>query len=241
MRWYVARDGNSEGPFDDDEFASFIQSGAVARGSLIREESEKKWTAVEKHKQMAAHLPRMPAGSGGRGLPWAPIATVAGVLTLGAVGALIYLQVRTHDALLARIDNATKHVDAVLLEIRDANAPPKWVPQNEVHNDCYTDRTNVSCTFTNLGETPVTTCTRGKLSQKAAPGIKLETVIMCTGKLYPAETRVVVGPWVGGFADDVCYKQNDFGKSLDFSKCIFDNETIDLPTLRKMDAVAAAK
>jgi hypothetical protein len=240
MRWYLAKDGKSEGPFGDDEFVTSIRSGVIASGTLIREESEKAWTAVEKHPQTAIHLPTKPKRAL-PAVPWLPIAAVAGVLTLGAVGTLIYLQVRTHDAMLARVDNVTKHVDAVLLELRNANAPPKWMPQNEVHNDCYTDRTNVSCTFTNLGETPVTTCTRGKLSQKAAPGIKLETVIMCTGKLYPAETRVVVGPWVGGFADDVCYKQNDFGKSLDFSKCVFDNETIDLPTLRKMDAVASAK
>jgi hypothetical protein len=163
------------------------------------------------------------------------------VLTLLAVCALIYLQVRTHDAMLTRIDNATKHVDAVLVELRDANAPGVWVPTAQVSNNCITDRTTVTCTFTNLSETAVSTCTRGRLVQKGAPGVKLESLIMCTGKLHPAESRVVTGSWLGGFADDICFKQNEFGKSLDWSKCEFDSAPVDLPTLRKIDAVAAAK
>ena len=77
--------------------------------------------------------------------------------------------------------------------------------------------------------------------QKGAPGVKLESLTLCTGKLSPAESRIVSGPWVGGFADDICFKQSDFGKSLDWSKCTFDTETVDLPTLRKIAAVSAAK
>ncbi|HTA88566.1 MAG TPA: DUF4339 domain-containing protein [Polyangiaceae bacterium] len=240
MRWYVARDGKSEGPFGDEEFAETIRSGAVPRGILIREESEKKWTAVEKHPQMASHLPNK-AASPRLMVPWQPIAAVAGALTLGAVGTLIYLQVRTHDAMLTRIDNVTKHVDAVLVELRDANAPGVWVPAAQVSSNCITDRTTVTCTFTNLSETAVSTCLRGRLVQKGAPGVKLESLIMCTGKLHPAESRVVTGSWLGGFADDICFKQNDFGKILDWSKCEFDYEPVDLPTLRKVDAAVATK
>lgn len=238
MPWYVARDGKSEGPFEDAEFAATIQSGAIVRGVLIREESEKKWTAVEKHPLMARHLPAPSSSVGGRGVPWGAVAAAAGVLTLFAVGTLVYLQVRTHDALIARIDNATKHVDAVLVEIRDANAPAPWVASQQVHHNCLSDRSDVTCTFTNLSEMPISTCVRGLLTQKGAPGVKLESLILCTGKLNPGETRAVSGPWSGGFADDICFKQNDFGKSLDWSKCVFDSEPVDLPSLRRMNAIA---
>ena len=165
------------------------------------------------------------------------LADVAGVLTLLAVCVLVWLEAQA----LSRIDNVTRRVDLLLTEMRNENAPAPWTSDTHVHKNCYTDRTNVTCTFTNLGQTPVTTCTKGKLVQNADSGLTLETVVMCTGKLGPAETRVIVGPWVNGFADVICYKEGNYGKVLDFSKCTFGTEAVDLPTLRKALAKAAAE
>lgn len=242
MGWFVVKAGKTVGPFPEAEMVEAIGSGLVARGQQVREEGANSWIPVERDPTLGPFVPARASRSPSRGgVPWLTIAALAGVLTLFAACALIFLELRTHDAMLARIDNETRHVDAVLLELRSANAPGAWVPSGQVANNCMSDRTTVTCTFTNLSDKPISTCVRGKLFQKAAPGVKLDSLVMCTGRLNPTESRVVTGPWLGGFADDICYKQNDFGKLLDWSKCEFDSGPVDLPTIRKIDAAIAAK
>ena len=243
MGWFVAKAGKTVGPFTETEIADAIGSGLLTRGQQVREEGASSWIPVEQHPTLGGLVPDKSASQRPprRAIPWPAIAALSGVLTLAAVGTLIYLELRTHDAVLARIDNDTKHIDAVLLELRSANAPGAWISSKEVANNCMTDRSTVTCTFTNLSDKPISTCVRGKLFQKAAPGVKLDSLVMCTGRLNPTESRVVTGPWIGGFADDICYKQNDYGKLLDWSKCEFDSGPVDLPTIRKIDAAVAAK
>jgi hypothetical protein len=243
MGWFVAKAGKTVGPFPEAEIADAIASGLLVRGQQIREEGATSWIPVEQHPTLGSVVLGKAASQrpARHVISWPTIAALAGLLTLCAACALICLQLRTHDAMLARIDNVTKHVDGVLLELRDASAAPQWLPESQVHNNCLSDRTTVTCTFTNLSEKAVTTCTKGKLVQKGAPGVKLESLTFCTGKLAPSESRVVSGPWVGGFADDICFKENNYGKQLDWSKCSFSTEAVDLPTIRKVAAVAAAK
>lgn len=164
------------------------------------------------------------------GFPWAALAAITGTVTMlcagGLMGLLAYWQrdfMRLSMAALERTNEIAKHVG-------EMNAPPKWVERTG--GTCYTNKTEVICTFTNLSDAPITTCARGKLVQKAPPSAKLESVVMCTGKLLPTETRTVVGPWLGGFADDICGKDTSWGRSLDWSKCVFDTEPVDVPRLR---------
>lgn len=93
-----------------------------------------------------------------------------------------------------------------------------------VREDGSIDRSTVTCTFTNVGRTPIRTCSRGKLSLKDDPKLAMESVVMCTGRLNTTETKVVTAPWLQGFADDLCYSEGTLGKSLDWSKCEFSTE-----------------
>lgn len=244
MRWYVARDGGrTEGPFEGAEIASLVAVGGLTGTDLVQDEGGSGWVPAGKHPVLGVHLRSHSPSSaspkrGRRPAPWLTIGALAAVLTFLAAGALIFLQLRTRDALLARIDNTTRHVDGVLTEIREANALAPYVSSSDVHNNCTSDRTMVTCTFTNLLEKPITTCAQGVVRQKESPGVQLKSLIMCTGKLYPLESRVVTGPWVGGFADDICYRENAYGKILDWSKCKFDTGDVDIATVR---AVAAVK
>ena len=122
--------------------------------------------------------------------------------------------------------------DQLLTEIRKRYAQGAWRQSSDVHNNCYADRTSVTCTFTNMSPMPVETCARGTLSSKGAQGVKLDSLVVCTGRLEPNETRMVSGPWLGGFADDICYRETSYGKSIDWSKCNFSIAPVDVPALR---------
>jgi hypothetical protein len=179
------------------------------------------------------------------GQAWRILAACGATLAALAVGALIWrvviLEAIQRDQ-LARLSVLESRGQAVISELSKINAAGEWRSSDLVHNSCYTDRTNVTCTFTNLDDFPVNTCTRGKLVQKEAPGVNLQSVIMCTGRLNPSETKVLNAPWVGGFADAICYKENAYtGRLLDWSKCEFATEPVDIQAVRRMRAAASGK
>jgi hypothetical protein len=105
---------------------------------------------------------------------------------------------------VAELKAANERNNVVITELRKLTAPSIWVNEKEVMNTCTTDRGTVTCTFTNTQKFPITTCAQGLLYQKEASGVRLQALPMCTGKLMPAETTVVAGGWVAGFADDIC-------------------------------------
>jgi len=128
--------------------------------------------------------------------------------------------------------------DGIGEQIRTLSGPGEWTPVGQVHHNCHTDNTTVTCTFTNLSERAIHTCTAGRIYQKEAHGVKLESVVMCTGRLDPAATRVITAPWVGGFANSICYRETTFGRTLDWDKCEFTTDPVDLAKLRRMNKAA---
>ncbi len=106
-------------------------------------------------------------------------------------------------------------------EVRALGVPGAAVELEAVEHECHSDRDSTDCTFTNRSDKRVRTCAEGLLQNKEVPALRLATIPLCSGTLAPGETRTVSAPWSGGFADDICSKENAFGKSLDFSKCSF--------------------
>jgi hypothetical protein len=143
----------------------------------------------------------------------------AGLLTFGAFA---YFANEAHKTHLAQLGALTQ-------EVQRAHAPGRFLSLDEVANNCVSDKDSTSCTFTNLGSEPIFTCGQGVLQNKEVPALHLKSLVLCSGRLDPGETRTVDAPWVGGFADDICNKENSFGKILDFSKCTFQVEAAPLP------------
>jgi hypothetical protein len=54
---------------------------------------------------------------------------------------------------------------------------------------------------------------------------------MCTGRLAGRSSIVISAPWVGGFAKDLCSKEERFGSVLDWEQCSFTTEGVDIPAI----------
>ena len=107
-----------------------------------------------------------------------------------------------------------------------------WLRLEDTVSNCYADNTSVTCTVTNVRNEAITTCLEGKLTQKKASGVKLLSLVICTGRLGPRETRNASAPWLGGFAKDVCHSSDGNGHEyLDWQACDFSASAVDLPAL----------
>lgn len=241
MRWFVSVKGKTQGPVEEEALVAAVGRGEIPASAQICQEGTEEWVAVGKLLPQRNEV-RVPSAvravrpSG----PWMIATTVAAALAVGLSGVLVWRVLVLEGSQRLRAVEQDEKLSLIQEQLEQANGVGTWVAVQDVHHNCYTDRTNVTCTFTNLREQPVQTCTRGMLRQKEAAGIKLESVVICSGRLQPGETRTVFGPWVGGFADDVCYSEKPYvGKSLDWSQCAFTSEPFDLPRARKVnDAVA---
>lgn len=157
-----------------------------------------------------------------------PVALAVAFLFMCLFGALGWNLHERAIAQVAELKAANERSNTVITELRKLAGPGVWVTEKEVLNTCTTDRGTVTCTFTNTQKFPITTCAQGLLYQKEASGVRLKALPMCTGKLMPAETKVVTSGWVAGFADDICNRDGYGGKVLDWSKCVFTTEPYDL-------------
>lgn len=171
--------------------------------------------------QEMASGPRTRTSSKAPSSPWIIVSAITGVLLVGGLGGAIW---RLE---LARAELRMKLFE-VIAELKVANAQPQFVPAEQVQHSCSADRHGVNCTFTNTSRVgSVVTCAKGTLKSKAGSG-KLESVMLCTGKLDPMQTRAVQAPWGGGFADDLCYSENRWGHvNLDWTKCLFETHGVD--------------
>jgi hypothetical protein len=61
-------------------------------------------------------------------------------------------------------------------------------------------------------------CVRGVLKQKAS-GHTLKSIAACSGVLESRSTRNVDAEWIDGSPDDLCYRESNGNKLLDWSKC----------------------
>jgi len=240
MRWFVSVNGKADGPMEQDALVAAIGRGEIERSAQVCREGTRDWveagSLLKVPAAQAANPPR-PVRPGG---PWMIAVSVASTLVLAATGALIWRVVTLEESERTHATEQETRLGRIEEQLQNANGIGTWVGAEGVPHTCYSDRTNVTCTFTNVSDRDVQTCTRALLRQKEATGIKLESMIICTGRLRPGETRNVVGPWVGGFADDICYSEKPYvGKLLDWSKCTFSSEPFDLPRARKVNAAVA--
>ena len=173
---------------------------------------------------------------------WIVIAAVAAGLTPIAIGASHALASRA----LERSEAAMKtSLDEVRTEVR-AQEVSSWVHAKSTVYDCQASNTEISCTFTNVLDQPVTTCVEGRLVQKKASGVSLRSLVLCTGRIAPRSTKSLSAPWTGGFAKDMCNAKTQFGNEiLDWDACTFTAAPVDLPALekeaaRRAPALAAA-
>lgn len=79
MRWYVARDGKSIGPVDEDQVIAFAREGKLA-GAMVRDEHSSAWIPIEQ--SPFAPAPRQSSSNLG--------AIVVLVVFLGCIGFLWY-------------------------------------------------------------------------------------------------------------------------------------------------------
>lgn len=242
MRWFVSEDGNEAKAMEQDALLAALKSGRLKPAAQVCREGTRDWveagSLLRPRTDARVTVPLKPVRPGG---PWMLALSALTFLVLATTGVLLWRLLVLEDVQRARAADQDARLGRIEAELQKANGNGAWVKVQEVHHNCYTDRTNVTCTFTNLSDRDVQTCTQGTLRQKEAVGVKLESVVICTGRLRPGETRSVSAPWVGGFADDICFKENAYGKTLDWGKCSFDTEPYDLPTVRKVsDAVEKA-
>jgi hypothetical protein len=239
MKWFISRGDKVRGPFDEGDVLAAIENGQIVRGDKVCREGTKDWIAVERAGEFAAALvPERTDGASPapvrerRASPWplrlAVVALVAGVAASGFACWVLWDLRDRSVAILLELENSKRTTADAVRELRTLTSAPKWEDESSVPNNCYANNSDISCTFTNNRAYPVATCVQGTLSPNDASGVRLVSLPMCTGKLMPAETRTVSAPWVGGFAKDLCYRENAYGKTLDWAKCKFSSDAVNL-------------
>lgn len=223
MGWYISSDEKVHGPFDETVALEAFRDGRFPKNAHVRREDGGDWARAS---AVAVFAPAFVKKRRVRVNWWGVSLAVVALGVLGALGV-------GYARLDGRLRAEALTVTDIRHELEVANHPPDWVPASAVQKSCFSDRTTVTCTFTNLSPKSVVTCARGELQNKASPGVHLESVVICTGKLDPTSTRTVTAPWVGGFADDVCHKSFLGSEVLDWSKCDFNIEPADVPAMRR--------
>lgn len=160
--------------------------------------------------------------------PWGIVSAIGSVVTAGALIAIVTISVDM------------KRQQKLMSDAFDRSQATNWIDEKHTVNNCHADNEGVTCTITNVLSSPITTCLEGSIRQKKATGLALKSLLMCTGRLAPRETRTMSVPWLGGFAKDLCNKENQFGQILDFSECTFDTAGIDLPAIEARTAASAS-
>jgi hypothetical protein len=156
---------------------------------------------------------------------WTAYAIAAGaLLTPLTIGGTIFAVVQLGDR--SRLQQEIKF-DQVVRELHDARAAT-WIDATSVHHNCLATNAEITCTFTNGPQTPISTCVRGSLTNKKNKELAVTSMIICSGRLAPLETKTVSAPWAGGFARDVCSTVRAYiGETLDWSKCDFSSSPYD--------------
>jgi hypothetical protein len=108
-----------------------------------------------------------------------------------------------------------------------ARSAADYVTPDKVELNCFASNSEVTCTATNRGSTPIATCVRGKLAKKQAAAVAIHSVPFCTGRLGQYETKTLSAQWKGAFARDICSSKTSLGSEiLDFGECDFTTEAL---------------
>jgi hypothetical protein len=190
---------------------------------------------LEEHHEATASKPG--------GTPWSAIGAIASLLAVVALVVALFVGFRTARELREAHDREAQARGAIRDEIRATQAFT-LVDLRTTPHTCLANNSETSCTVTNPTSAPISTCFRGTITQKKARGVHLSSMVGCTGRITPYESRTVSVPWSGGFAKDVCSSTNRFGtEMLDWEVCDFMQEPVENDALAKlaMGGVAPAK
>jgi hypothetical protein len=181
-----------------------------------------------------------PTAQTSRGAPWRAIGAVASLLTVAALGCALFLANRTAREMREGREQEAKDLVAIRDELRAAQTTPV-VDLRATPHTCLANNSETTCTVTNPTDAAFATCFRGTITQKKARGVHLSSLVGCTGRIAPHESRTVSVPWSGGFAKDVCSSSNRFGtEMLDWEVCDFMQEPVDDDALAKLAQNGAA-
>lgn len=206
--WFIDDGGTAKGPFSLRDIRRMLDQGKLAPNAVICPEGTSDWRPA------ASILADAPAKRSSRSLLGIFQLTLS-ALGLAAFGVFLYGTNKAYAETRGRLDSLEEELEGI-------RGPGRFVPFNQVMNNCFGVQGSTTCTFTNLQKEPIFTCAEGHLQNKEVPALRLASQILCSGKLQPGETKTVSAPWIGGFADDICNKETSFGKNLDWKKCDFD-------------------
>jgi hypothetical protein len=160
-------------------------------------------------------------------------AVAAALSAVALVVAVVLIVSGTRAAREMRAEQG-RELGAIRDELR-AEQATTWISLRTAVHVCVADNSVTTCTITNPTTTPITTCFKGTLTQKKARGVHLSSLVACTGRIGPRETRTVSTPWSGGFARDVCSSTNRFGtEMLDWEVCDFTQEPVEVDAVEKL-------
>lgn len=106
--------------------------------------------------------------------------------------------------------------------------PPPPPPSPKLGGMSWTSHANNNAAhfgFTNLTPEVRVACVKGIVTALQSK-VSIESSVVCTGEMKPNTTLTLDASWPKGAPDDICYKENSFGKVLDWSKCQFTHEDV---------------
>jgi hypothetical protein len=169
---------------------------------------------------------------------WSMIGAIAATLSVVALVVAVVVVVRGTHAIQDELRTAHEQEEQALAAIRDAvrgASSATWIGLKASHHVCLADNSATTCVVTNPTDAPIATCFRGTLTQKKARGVHLTSMVACTGRIGPHETKSVAAVWSGGFARDVCSSTNRFGtEMLDWEQCEFAEDPVELDALARL-------
>jgi len=242
MRWYVDMGGEPRGPYEEGQVLADLNRGKLSREARVCAEGSDTWETLRDVLPRFEHGGMQGMAGRSSGSAWTVVTTFLVIVVAGLSGVLIWRAFQL-ESVLNQQSEQLAGLDARLVAIgdqaRDATGSGAWREPKAVHHSCDKNNTTVTCTFTNLAKVPVHTCMRGGLVRKGEQAKKLESVVLCSGRLDPAETRVITVPWVGGVADSICSRETAYQvKKLDWETCRFTMDPVNLADLRASAAPA---
>lgn len=101
---------------------------------------------------------------------------------------------------------------------RRLNTPAK----GPIEQHCTANVSGIQCTFTNTNNWLVgPACLVGVVERKS-DGRQIQSMTVCSGNIARFDTREVTAHWERETPEQLCYKETNYGTSMDWGKCTFD-------------------
>jgi hypothetical protein len=170
-----------------------------------------------------------PIGRRTRSSPWPSVTGIASILCALLLVAVLVFSILTRkssaDSLTVQREQLAA-TDRLTSAVREASAADH-VDLKNVEHRCSATNPGMTCYFTNLTSKAVEVCARGTILPKEDKTTRLESLVVCSGRIRPNETNSSFGPWKGGIAEDLCSTRSRWGNThLDWDKCDFEVDTV---------------